>query len=62
MGVSTSDQLYRLRKLSVEKEHLSIAPAQPSSPAAVSGSSPSKPVLRKGEAVDLVEVEGGLSS
>ena len=58
MGVSTSEQLSRLRKLSVERGQVS----SPSTAASVSVTT--KPVLRKGKAVDLGELEGesGLSS
>ena len=52
MGVSTSEQLSRLRKLSVERGQVS------SPPTAASVSVAAKPVLRKGKAVDLGELEG----
>ena len=62
MGVSTSEQLSRLRKLSVERGQCSIrttgSAAVPSSSTAASVSVTTKPVLRREEAVDLGEVEG----
>ena len=47
--MSTSEKLSRLRKLSVERGQCSRA---------ASVSFKSKPILRKEEALDLVEVEG----
>ena len=72
MGVSTSEQLSRLRKLSAERGQCSTRPAGPavtavsisaaaSSSTVASLSHSTKPVLRKAEAVDQVEVEGEIN-
>ena len=60
--MSTSEKLSGLRKLSAERGQCSIRPAGATavsaSSTAASVSFKSKPILRKGEALDLVEVEG----